>query len=179
MPTGALAHLRVVDLTDLRGALAGRMLADLGADVIKIEPPSGDPDRLTPPFAGGVAAPDRSLPFLFRNLGKRSAVIDLDHAAGWERLGALLARADVLLENFDVAHPLRERLAPEAVRARHPHLVHVSLADLGRDGPRAGWRLEPLPAFAASGAQWASGFRIGRHAGCRASRPTTARRSPV
>ncbi|HTD26397.1 MAG TPA: CoA transferase, partial [Candidatus Elarobacter sp.] len=62
-----LVHLRVVDLTDLRGALAGRLLADLGADVVKVEPPRGDPGRLVPPFAGGVAAPDRSLPFLYRN----------------------------------------------------------------------------------------------------------------
>ncbi|TMB54038.1 MAG: hypothetical protein E6J60_09025, partial [Deltaproteobacteria bacterium] len=62
-----LAHLRVVDLTDLRGAFAGRLLADLGADVVKVEPPRGDPGRLVPPFAGGVAAPDRSLPFLYRN----------------------------------------------------------------------------------------------------------------
>ena len=65
MGGGPLAHLRVVDLTDLRGALAGRILADLGADVVKVEPPGGDPGRLRPPFAGGVAAPDRSLPFLY------------------------------------------------------------------------------------------------------------------
>jgi crotonobetainyl-CoA:carnitine CoA-transferase CaiB-like acyl-CoA transferase len=158
MPAAALAHLRVVDLTDLRGALAGRILADLGADVLKVEPPGGDPGRLTPPFAGNVTARDRSLPFLFRNLGKRGAVIDLDDAAGRERLTTILARADVLLENLDASDPRREGLAPDAVRARHPHLVHVAIADLGRAGPRAGWRLEPLPAFAASGAHWASGF---------------------
>ena len=55
MPAPPLAHLRVVDLTDLRGALAGRLLADLGADVIKVEPPGGDPGRWQPPFAGNVA----------------------------------------------------------------------------------------------------------------------------
>src|SRR5574337_356224 len=71
MPTPPLAHLRVIDLTDLRGALAGRFLADLGADVIKIEPPGGDPGRWQPPFVGGVRAPDRSLPFLYRNANKR------------------------------------------------------------------------------------------------------------
>lgn len=152
-PSGALAHLRVVDLTDLRGALAGRMLADLGADVVRIEPPDPDADRLTPPFAGDVAAADRSLPFLFRNLGKRGAALDLTAADGWARFLALCDRADVLIENR--ADP---RLAPEAVQARHPHLVHVALADLGRTGPKAGWRLEPLPAFAASGAHAASGF---------------------
>jgi crotonobetainyl-CoA:carnitine CoA-transferase CaiB-like acyl-CoA transferase len=152
-----LAHLRVVDLTDLRGALAGRIFADLGAAVIKVEPPGGDPDRMRPPFAGDVAAPDRSLPFLFRNLGKRRAVLDLEDADGWGRFVTLCDRADVLVENQD-AGALGGRLSPAAIRARHPHLVHVSIADLGRSGPRAGWRLEPLPAFAASGALWASGF---------------------
>jgi len=77
-----LEHLRVVDVTDLRGALAGRLLADLGADVFKVEPPDGDPDRIRPPFAGGVAAPDWSLPFLYRNANKRGAVIDLCDTRG-------------------------------------------------------------------------------------------------
>src|SRR3990172_7287548 len=95
-----LAHLRIVDLTDLRGALAGRMLADLGADVIKVEPPAGDPGRLRPPFAGGVAGPGRALPFLYRNLGKRGAVMDLHDGAGWRRFLALCDGADVLIENL-------------------------------------------------------------------------------
>ncbi|HLK11031.1 MAG TPA: CoA transferase [Candidatus Binatia bacterium] len=153
--TAPLAHLRVVDLTDLRGALAGRMLADLGADVVKVEPPGGDPGRAVPPFAGDVPGPDRSLPFLYRNLGKRGAVIDLGTADGRRRFGALCGDADVLIENVGAGEPW---LAPAAVRARHPHLVHVAIADFGLSGSRAGWRLEPLPAFAATGALWASGF---------------------
>jgi crotonobetainyl-CoA:carnitine CoA-transferase CaiB-like acyl-CoA transferase len=154
-----LAHLRVVDLTDLRGALAGRILADLGADVIKVEPPGGDPGRLRPPFVGNVQAPDRSIPFLYRNLGKRGAVIDLREPAGWRRFLALCDGADVLLENLDPGDALAGRLSADEVQARHPQLVHVTIADFGRWGPRAGWRLEALPAFAASGALWASGFR--------------------
>src|SRR6266436_5938123 len=153
-----LTHLRVVDLTDLRGALAGRLLADLGADVIKVEPPGGDPDRLRPPFAGGVAAPDRSLPFLYRNANKRGAVIDLHDAAGWRRFVELCERADILIENLDADARRRHRLAPDEVRARHPHLVHVAIADFGLSGLRTGWRAEALPAFAASGALHASGF---------------------
>jgi crotonobetainyl-CoA:carnitine CoA-transferase CaiB-like acyl-CoA transferase len=152
-----LAHVRVVDLTDLRGALAGRMLADLGADVIKVEPPGGDPERLRPPFAGDVCHPGRSLPFLFRNLGKRGAVIDLHDAAGWRRFLRLCDGADVLIENLPSDDALALRLGAE-VQERRPHLVHATIADFGRSGPRSGWRLEPLPAFAASGALWASGF---------------------
>ncbi|TMA23111.1 MAG: hypothetical protein E6J87_25570 [Deltaproteobacteria bacterium] len=82
MPTTPLSHLRVVDLTDLRGALAGRLLADLGADVVKIEPPGGDADRLRAPFAGGVAAEDRSLAILYRHTNKRGATLDLGIAEG-------------------------------------------------------------------------------------------------
>jgi crotonobetainyl-CoA:carnitine CoA-transferase CaiB-like acyl-CoA transferase len=154
-----LAHLRVVDLTDLRGALAGRLLGDLGADVVKVEPPGGDPGRLCPPFAGDVAVPDRSLPFLFRNANKRGAVIDLHDADGWHRFCELCERADVLLENLGPAGQRRHGLQPAEVQERHPRLVHVAIADFGLSGPRAEWRLEALPAFAASGALWSSGLR--------------------
>ncbi|HKA28405.1 MAG TPA: CoA transferase, partial [Candidatus Binatia bacterium] len=99
----ALGHLRVIDLTDLRGALAGRMLAELGADVVKVESPNGDPGRLRPPFVGGKAAPGASLPFLYRNAGKRGAVVDLDSVAGRDRFQRLCARADVLIENLGPA----------------------------------------------------------------------------
>jgi crotonobetainyl-CoA:carnitine CoA-transferase CaiB-like acyl-CoA transferase len=153
-----LAHLRVVELTDLRGALAGRLLADLGADVIRVERRCGDGGRLTPPFAGGIAAPDRSLPFLYRNAGKRGALVDLHDAEGWRRFCRLCEAADVLVENLGPEEQRRHGLAPAEVRARHPHLVHVAIADFGLSGPRAGWRAEPLVALAASGALHASGF---------------------
>jgi crotonobetainyl-CoA:carnitine CoA-transferase CaiB-like acyl-CoA transferase len=143
---GALEHLGVIDLADLRGALAGRLLADLGADVVKIEPRSGDPGR------------QRPLPFLFRNAGKRGAVIDLESGPGRERLERLCAQADILLENLGPAEQARYHLAPDQVQARHPHLVHVAISDFGLSGPRASWRLEPLTAFAASGALHASGL---------------------
>jgi crotonobetainyl-CoA:carnitine CoA-transferase CaiB-like acyl-CoA transferase len=154
----ALEHLGVVDLTDLRGALAGRMLAELGADVVKIEPPGGDPDRLRPPFAGDRAGPDRSLPFLYRHAGKRGAVVDLASEAGRERLDRLCAQADILIENLGPAGQAKHHLAPDEVHARHPHLVHLSISDFGLSGPCAPWRLEPLPAFAASGALHGSGL---------------------
>ena len=158
MPQPPLAHLRVVDLTDIRGAFAGRLLADLGADVIKLEPPGGDPARLRPPFAGNVEAADRSLPFLYRNANKRGATLDLRDASGRRRLAGLCDAADILIENLSVAERAACSLAPHTVQERHPHLIHVALADFGLDGPRAGWRAEPLVAFAASGALYQSGF---------------------
>jgi crotonobetainyl-CoA:carnitine CoA-transferase CaiB-like acyl-CoA transferase len=126
MPAAPLAHLHVLDLTDLRGALAGRLLADLGADVIKIEPPAGDPGRARPPFVADVPGPDRSLAFLYRNANKRGTVIDLHDADGWRRFCAFAEHADVLIENFGAAEQRRHGLAPVEVRARHPHLIHLA-----------------------------------------------------
>jgi len=156
---GPLSHVRVVELTDIRGAFAGRMLADLGADVLKVEPPSGDPARLRPPFAGDAPAPDRSLPFLYRNANKRGVALDLHDADGWHGFLRLCGGADVLVENLGPAAARRHGLAPDEVRARHPHLIHVAISDFGSTGPHAAWRLEPLPAFAASGGLFASGFK--------------------
>jgi crotonobetainyl-CoA:carnitine CoA-transferase CaiB-like acyl-CoA transferase len=158
MPPAPLTHLRVIDLTDLRGALAGRLLGDLGADVIKVEPPGGDPGRWRLPFAGNIAAPDRSLPFLYRNANKRGVVIDLHDASGRQRFVDLCEQADILLENFGPEEHGDLGLDPVDVRRRHPRLVHVALADFGLSGPRAGWRAEPLVALAASGALHAAGF---------------------
>ena len=155
---GPLAHLRVVDLTDVRGALAARVLADLGADVVKVEPAEGDPGRLRGPFAGDVAAPDRALPFLYRNANKRGTRLPADAGAAAERLHGILADADLLLENLARPRAAALGLDPAAVRAAHPRLIHVVLADFGLVGPRAGWRLEALPAFAASGALYPCGF---------------------
>ena len=141
---GPLSHLRVVDCTDLRGALAGRLLADLGADVVKVDSPEGEPDRAAQPLA-----------WLYRNANKRGTRT----RAGDARFEALLGEADVLLENVGPqGHRRHEALRPASVRRRHPRLVHVALSDFGLSGPRAAWRLEPLPAFAASGGLHASGF---------------------
>ena len=153
-----LEHLRVIDCTDLRGALAGRIFADLGATVTKIEPPGGDRGRWQAPFAGDLAAPDRSLAFLYRNAGKQCVRLDLHDAAGAAEFRARCDVADVLIENYGPNRRQVLDFAPEAVRERHPRLVHVALADFGLSGPRAHWRAEPLVALAGSGALFASGF---------------------
>ena len=87
---GCLGHLRVVDCTDVRGALAARILADLGAEVVKTELDDGDVGRRRGPYAGGVAGPDRAFAFLYRNANKRGAVIDLHDADGVPGAGARL-----------------------------------------------------------------------------------------
>ena len=90
---GFLAGLRVLELSGgLAGSFCGRLFADAGADVIKIEPPGGDPSRMHGPFAGNVPHHETSLRFLAVNAGKRSLVLDPDSERDQERLGALTAK---------------------------------------------------------------------------------------
>lgn len=146
MYNSPLGHLRVVDLTDLRGAMAGRLLADLGADVVKIEPEDPDGEEM------------ESLAYLYRNANKRGAFLDLEAEPGRQRFESLCAGADILIENLGPRRQSSLDLTHKQIAERHPHLVHVSLSDFGSMGPKSDWRLEPLPAFAASGAHFASGF---------------------
>ena len=87
--TGALYGLTVLDLTGPEGQPCGRILADLGADVILIEPPSGSPSRRMAPFAHGEAGPDRSLFFVHFNTNKRGITLDLECHGGWPRKASL------------------------------------------------------------------------------------------
>src|SRR5262245_31779471 len=127
-----LAGLRVLDLADEKGELCGRLLADLGADVIRLEPPAGAVSRGLPPFTPGGEA---GLYFAVRNAGKRGAVVDLATAAGRARLHALLAEADVLVESTQPGTLARLGLGAESLRARHPGLIVTSITDFGQDGP--------------------------------------------
>jgi crotonobetainyl-CoA:carnitine CoA-transferase CaiB-like acyl-CoA transferase len=90
----ALGHLRVIELGDIPASYAARWLADMGADVIKVEPPSGDPNRRLPPFAGNVEHPERSLAFIHANTNKRSIALDFERESDREVFAWLLASAD-------------------------------------------------------------------------------------
>jgi crotonobetainyl-CoA:carnitine CoA-transferase CaiB-like acyl-CoA transferase len=155
---GPLEDVRVAELTDLRGAMAGRILADLGAHVIKIEPSDGERDRLRPPFAGDEPEGSTGLPFLYRNANKRGVILDLGTESGRRLLDEIAHGVDVLIENLGPWGHEKYGLEPERLEAEHPHLIVVSLSDFGLSGPRARWRAEPLVAFAASGALFNSGF---------------------
>ncbi len=144
--TSLLAGLRVVDLTDLRGALAGRLLGDLGASVVRVSSPCLD------------RGDDTDAAKRFRQVNKSVAPIDILEPAGRRRLDELLSRADVLIDNLGPNLRRHLGLQPGDVAERYPALVHVAVTDLGLEGPRADWTLDPLPAFASSGAHFSSGF---------------------
>jgi alpha-methylacyl-CoA racemase len=130
--TPPLADVRVLDLTRLLpGGYASQMLADLGADVLKIEEPgSGDYARTMPPFAQTVGQA-----FLAVNREKRSAALNLKHPEGREALLRLVGRADVLLESFRPGVMARLGLDYETLRARNPKLVVCAISGYGQDGP--------------------------------------------
>ncbi|MFC4002874.1 CaiB/BaiF CoA transferase family protein [Prauserella oleivorans] len=135
MPTtdGALAGIRVVDLSRvLAGPYCTQMLADHGADVIKVEPPGGDESRgWGPPFL----RPGTSAYFSGLNRNKRNIALDLSSAEGQDVLARLLADADVLVENFKAGTLAKWGFSDEYLRRTYPALVHSRITGFGVDGP--------------------------------------------
>jgi crotonobetainyl-CoA:carnitine CoA-transferase CaiB-like acyl-CoA transferase len=131
----ALGHLRVIELGDIPASYATRQLADLGADVIKIEPPGGDPNRLLPPFAGNIEDPERSLTFINANANKRSIMLDLIQDGDRDVLARLLASADLLVEATPLGYLEKFGFTDDSLRERLPHLAIVSITPFGRTGP--------------------------------------------
>jgi crotonobetainyl-CoA:carnitine CoA-transferase CaiB-like acyl-CoA transferase len=142
--------VRVLDLSEEPGWLAGKILGDLGADVIKVEPPGGDPGRRGP-WLGDVEDPDRSLRWLALNTSKRGVTLDLEKPAGAELLRQLSGRADVLLESFAPDRMQGLGVGAEALRAANPRLVYCALTPFGRTGPRAAYRGQDLVVVAMGG----------------------------
>lgn len=136
----ALADLRVVDLTGTLGAVCGKILADLGADVLRIEPPGGHSLRRRAPLADGVDADEAGLGWWAYAAGCRSAVLDLARADGRERLLDLARGADVVLESFAPGHLARLGLGWEILHRDNPALVLTSITPFGQTGPHAGFR---------------------------------------
>jgi crotonobetainyl-CoA:carnitine CoA-transferase CaiB-like acyl-CoA transferase len=147
----ALSGIRILDLADRTGALAGKLLAGLGADVVLAEPPGGSTLRALPPFLDGAPDAERSLFFWFYAAGKRSLEVDPADALALDRLAAA---ADVVIET---GLPGRADL----LRARHPHLVVASITPFGRSGPYGAWRGPDTVAQAMGGLAYVNGHPDG------------------
>ncbi len=152
-----LDGVRVLDVCDESALLATRVLADLGADVLLVEPPGGSRARRLAPYLDDVPGLERSCVHLHHNANKRSAVIDLETEAGRAAFHGLIARADVVVETAASSRAAALGLDPAALRAANPRLIHVSVTPFGREGPWRDRRANDLVAGAAGGLAWVSG----------------------
>jgi benzylsuccinate CoA-transferase BbsE subunit len=147
-----LTGLRVLDLAGEAAAYTGRLLADLGADVVLVEPPGGADARRTPPLVSLPDGPSVSAHFAYMAAGKRSVTIDLDREHGREQFIALVARSDALVTTAGVGEMEARGLGYDALRTRNPRLVYTSVTPFGLTGPRRRWRGGDLVGWASSGA---------------------------
>lgn len=146
-----LHHLNVIDLTTELGVLSVRVLAGLGANVIRIEQPSGDPLRRKPPFTESAHGEAVSLYWLHMMANRQVLPLDLESDAGRDAFLTLLANADIVVESQP-----RDRLAAagldyDDLAARFPHLIWTTISPFGRTGPRADWAATDLIGMAAGG----------------------------
>ncbi len=132
-----LAGYRVLDLAGPLGLHCTKLLADMGADVIKIEPPSGDESRRVPPFKGDTPHPEKSLYFLHFNTNKRGVTLDIERPDGRAILLELARKADILIETARPGKMDALGIGYETLRAENPGLVYASITPFGQTGP---WR---------------------------------------
>ena len=142
--TCPLDGLRVLEYTGALGQYAGKLLADMGADVVKVEPPHGSEARGIGPFVDDEPGLNRSLNFWYHNTNKRSVIADLMTEAGLERWRGLVSKADIVIE--DAAPGMLTELGAgyEALLASHPDLIWCSITPFGQDGPWAHYQATDL-----------------------------------
>jgi crotonobetainyl-CoA:carnitine CoA-transferase CaiB-like acyl-CoA transferase len=154
---GALSGRRVLELADEKGMYCGKLLADMGADVIKIERPGGDATRRIPPFWHGVPEPDRSLFFLYMNTSKRGVTLDVDRPDGRALFKRLAQTADIIVETFAPGYLAGLGLGYGAVSADNPRLVFTSITGFGQTGPHKHFQTADIVASALGGAMYVTG----------------------
>ena len=148
----ALDGIRVLDLTGVEGQLCGRLLADLGAEVIKIEPTQGDPARLIGPFRHGAPDDEASLRFLHLNTNKKSVTLDLTTSQGRETFRGLARTADAIIETS-----VEGAFDYESLRKENPALVVASITGFGPDGPYSEFKAPSIVVSAMGGVMYLCG----------------------
>ncbi len=155
---GTLSDVRVVEIGDETGEYCGLVLAGLGADVVKVEPPGGSASRHIGPFYQDQEDPEKSLFFWQYNRGKRSIVLDPADRQGRDRLHALLSTADVLLNSLPREEMVRAGLSGEALLAQFPSLIMARLSPFGDTGPWADYKSSDLVQLALGGVMMNCGY---------------------
>ncbi len=154
---GALGPYRVLDLSDEKGFLCGKILGDLGCDVIKVEPPRGQHSRNIGPFFGGKPHPEKSLHWFAYNTNKRGITLSLDAHRGRELFLELAASADFVVESFAPGYLDKVGLGYSVLSRTNPRLVLVSITPFGQEGPYRDWKGPDLIAMALGGLTYISG----------------------
>ena len=157
---GPLSGTRVVEVADESAEYCGRLLAGLGADVVKVEPPEGAPSRSIGPFLDDEEGKDRSLAFWADNVGKRSVVVP-DGADGDAIVARLCDAADVLVHTLRPSEAEARRLDADTRRADAPRLVVCALTPFGQSGPWADYQADDLVLMALGGSMAACGYGPG------------------
>ena len=153
----ALNGVRVIEIANERVSLAGKLLADMGAEVILVEPPGGDPSRGYPPFVDQDPT-QPSLHFLHYNTNKKSVVLDLEKQRDAHRYRQLVAGADVVLEAEPTTRLKALGLDYVDFATHQPQLIHVALTPFGRKDPRSDLPQTDLTLMAAGGPPWSCGY---------------------
>ena len=156
---GALDGITVLDLTHhIAGPYCTKLLADFGALVTKVERPgSGDPARRMGPFAGNDPHADKSIPFLYLNTNKRSITLDMKSQSGQALLSRLVAKADIVVENFRPRSLHTLGLTYDRIRGDNPSAVLVSISNFGQTGPYRDYEATDIVEYALSGIQYIFG----------------------
>ena len=157
-PAGPLSGVRLLELADETGQFCGKLLGDLGADIVKIEPPGGEPCRLAGPFLDDIPHPERSLSFWHYNTSKRGVTLSLKRAEGRALFRRLAATADVILETFRPGHLAALGCGYEALSESSPGLILCSLTPFGQTGPWRDYLSSDLLHMAAGGEMASSGY---------------------
>lgn len=153
----ALRDVRVLDLTGETGVYCTKLLADLGADVIRVEPPGGHPMRRIAPFYHDDPDPETSLHHFFFNTSKRAITLDIEHLDGRDILRQLAARADVLVETFPVGYLGGLGLGYAALAEMNPRLIMTSITPFGQVGPYKRFKGPNIVADALGGLMYVTG----------------------
>ncbi|MBK5093965.1 MAG: CoA transferase, partial [Actinobacteria bacterium] len=148
---GFLPRYRVLDLADEKGTYCGKLLGDLGSDVIKVEPPGGDRARSRGPFYKNEVHPEKSLSFLYFNTSKGSITLNLEDSTGQAIFKRLVEKADVVVESFPVGYLASLGLGYSSLRKINPKLVMSSVTPFGQKGPLSGYKAADINIMAMSG----------------------------
>jgi benzylsuccinate CoA-transferase BbsE subunit len=154
---GALSHIRVLDLTDEKGQLCGKLLADLGADVIKVEPPGGDPARQKGPFFHNEPDKEKSLFWFGHNLNKKSLTLNIENPTGRQILKKLVRRVDLVVESYAPGYMATLGLGYNELKAENPRIILTSITPFGQTGPYANYKAYDLILMAMSGYMFTCG----------------------